>query len=133
MKDLISCAAIDPMTYPEAPPARHPRFDGANGQRSVRSTRRLALFLTPRVIPLMLSFAVAAFSLSVAARASDPNSANSQFFICFGDGCRRLTGSYTLWGEVISGMEHVDRIATGEPPAQPDIMHKVYLLADAQQ
>ena len=65
-----------------------------------------------------------------AARTSDPNSANSQFFICFGDGCRGLTGQYTLWGQVIQGMENVDKIAKGEPPAQPDIMQKVYLLAD---
>ena len=67
-----------------------------------------------------------------AARTSDPNSANSQFFICFGDGCRGLTGQYTLWGEVIEGMEHVDKIAKGEPPRQPDVMQKVYLLADAK-
>lgn len=65
-----------------------------------------------------------------AARTSDPNSANSQFFICFGDGCRGLTGQYTLWGEVIEGMENVDKIAKGEPPARPDVMEKVYLLAD---
>jgi peptidylprolyl isomerase len=65
-----------------------------------------------------------------AARTPDPNSANSQFFICFGDGCRGLTGQYTLWGEVIEGMEHVDQIAKGEPPPQPDVMRKVYLLAD---
>jgi peptidylprolyl isomerase len=65
-----------------------------------------------------------------AARTSDPNSANSQFFICFGQGCRQLTGQYTLWGEVIEGMEHVDRIARGEPPPQPDKMLKVYLLSD---
>jgi peptidylprolyl isomerase len=65
-----------------------------------------------------------------AARTSDPNSANSQFFICFGDGCRQLTGQYTLWGEVIQGMENVDKIARGEPPPQPDKMQKVYLLAD---
>jgi len=65
-----------------------------------------------------------------AARTSDPNSANSQFFICFGDGCRGLTGQYTLWGEVIEGMEHIDKIAKGEPPPQPDVMQKVYLLAD---
>ena len=64
-----------------------------------------------------------------AARTANPNSANSQFFICF-DGCRPLTGQYTLWGEVIEGMEHVDKIARGEPPAQPDVMLKVYLLAD---
>jgi peptidylprolyl isomerase len=68
-----------------------------------------------------------------AARTSDPNSANSQFFICFGDGCRGLTGQYTLWGEVIEGMEHVDKIAKGEPPRQPDVMQKVYLLSDAKK
>ncbi len=68
-----------------------------------------------------------------AARTSNPNSANSQFFICFGDGCRGLTGQYTLWGEVIEGMEHVDKIAKGEPPRQPDVMQKVYLLADAKK
>jgi peptidylprolyl isomerase len=65
-----------------------------------------------------------------AARTPDPNSANSQFFICFGDGCRGLTSQYTLWGEVIQGMENVDKIAKGEPPPQPDVMQKVYLLAD---
>ena len=68
-----------------------------------------------------------------AARTPDPNSANSQFFICFGDGCRGLTGQYTLWGEVIEGMEHVDRIARGEPPPRPDAMLKVYLLADQKK
>jgi peptidylprolyl isomerase len=68
-----------------------------------------------------------------AARTPDPNSANSQFFICFGDGCRQLTGQYTLWGEVIQGMENVDKIAKGEPPPQPDVMQKVYLLADAKK
>ena len=65
-----------------------------------------------------------------AARTNDPNSANSQFFICFGATCRQLTGQYTLWGEVIDGMENVDKIARGEPPPQPDKMLKVYVLAD---
>ena len=68
-----------------------------------------------------------------AARTANPNSANSQFFICFGDRCRGLTGQYTLWGEVIEGMEHVDQIAKGEPPPQPDVMQKVYLLADEKK
>ena len=68
-----------------------------------------------------------------AARTSNPNSANSQFFICFGDGCRGLTGQYTLWGEVVEGMENVDKIAKGEPPPAPDVMQKVYLLADAKK
>jgi peptidylprolyl isomerase len=68
-----------------------------------------------------------------AARTPAPNSANSQFFICFGDGCRGLTGQYTLWGEVVQGMENVDKIAKGEPPAKPDVMQKVYLLADEKK
>ena len=53
------------------------------------------------------------------ARAQDPNSANSQFFICFTD-CSFLNGQYTVFGRVVSGMEHVDAIARGEPPANPD-------------
>jgi peptidylprolyl isomerase len=65
-----------------------------------------------------------------AARTNNPNSANSQFFICFGPACRQLTGQYTLWGEVVEGMDNVDKIARGEPPPQPDRMVKVYLLAD---
>ncbi len=70
-----------------------------------------------------------------AARQGDPyrDTANSQFFICFGDTCRQLTGEYTLWGEVIEGMEHVDKITRGEPPRNPDRMLKVYLLADAKK
>jgi cyclophilin family peptidyl-prolyl cis-trans isomerase len=65
-----------------------------------------------------------------AARSQSPDSANSQFFICFGAGCRQLTGQYTLWGEVTEGMDTVERIARGEPPPQPDKMLKVYVLAD---
>jgi peptidylprolyl isomerase len=67
-----------------------------------------------------------------AARTQNPNTANSQFFICY-DGCRPLTGQYTLWGEVIEGMEHVDKITRGEPPPRPDVMQKVYLLADGKK
>lgn len=52
------------------------------------------------------------------ARSSDPNSANSQFFICFDD-ASFLNGQYTVWGEVESGMEHVDALPKGEPPARP--------------
>ena len=52
------------------------------------------------------------------ARTPDPNSANSQFFICFDD-ARFLDGQYTVWGEVESGMEHVDALPKGEPPASP--------------
>jgi peptidylprolyl isomerase len=52
------------------------------------------------------------------ARTQDPNSANSQFFICFDD-ARFLDNQYTVWGEVESGMEHVDALPKGEPPANP--------------
>lgn len=70
-----------------------------------------------------------------AARTQDPNSANSQFYICFDDnGCRGLTGQYTVWGQVISGMEAVDKIKRGVPGSgtvsDPDVMQKVYLLSD---
>lgn len=68
-----------------------------------------------------------------AARTADPNSADSQFFICFGDGCKGLTGKYTVWGKVVEGMEHVDKITRGEPPSQPDTIQKAYLLADAKK
>ncbi|MGB1036372.1 MAG: peptidylprolyl isomerase [Candidatus Puniceispirillales bacterium] len=53
------------------------------------------------------------------ARTMDPNSADSQFFICF-DGCGHLTGQYTVWGQVETGMEVVEAINAGEPPAEPD-------------
>jgi peptidylprolyl isomerase len=52
------------------------------------------------------------------ARSSNPNSANSQFFICFDD-ATFLDRQYTVWGEVISGMEHVDALPKGEPPRTP--------------
>ena len=52
------------------------------------------------------------------ARAQNPNSANSQFFICFDD-AHFLDGQYTVWGQVESGMEHVDALPKGEPPANP--------------
>ena len=52
------------------------------------------------------------------ARAQNPNSANSQFFICLDD-VRFLDKQYTVWGQVISGMEHVHAIPKGEPPRAP--------------
>ncbi len=58
------------------------------------------------------------------ARSQNPNSANSQFFIMFDQG-DFLNGQYTVWGEVTKGMEFVDNIAKGEPPANPDKMIKV--------
>ena len=53
------------------------------------------------------------------ARSMNPNSGDSQFFICF-EGCGHLTGQYTVWGQVERGMENVYNIAQGEPPASPD-------------
>jgi peptidylprolyl isomerase len=52
------------------------------------------------------------------ARTADPDSANSQFFICFDD-ATFLDNQYTVWGEVESGMEHVDALPVGEPPREP--------------
>jgi len=52
------------------------------------------------------------------ARSSSPNSANSQFFICFAN-ANFLDGQYTVWGEVESGMEHVDALPVGEPVRNP--------------
>ena len=52
------------------------------------------------------------------ARSGQPDSANSQFFICFDD-ARFLDRQYTVWGEVESGMEHVDALPKGEPPREP--------------
>jgi peptidylprolyl isomerase len=64
-----------------------------------------------------------------AARSANPNSANSQFFINFKDN-DFLNGQYTVYGQVISGMEHVDALTRGEPPAQPDRMISVKVAAD---
>ena len=60
------------------------------------------------------------------ARTSDPDSANSQFFICFDD-CRFLDGQYTVWGNVVAGMEHVDALPKGEPPRTPGKIVKASL------
>jgi peptidylprolyl isomerase len=56
------------------------------------------------------------------ARSSDPNSANSQFFICFDD-ASFLDRQYTVWGVVESGMEHVDALPKGEPPRTPGVIN----------
>src|ERR1700674_417453 len=64
------------------------------------------------------------------ARAQSPDSADSQFFICFDD-ASFLDRQYTVWGRVIDGMENVDKLARGEPPAKPDKMLTVRVAADA--
>ena len=70
------------------------------------------------------------------ARSSNPNSANSQFFICF-KAAGFLDGQYTVWGQVVNGMEHVDKIKRGVPGSgsvtDPDHMEKVTVAADAKK
>lgn len=60
------------------------------------------------------------------ARTMDPNSANSQFFICLDD-ATFLDGQYTVWGEVTGGMDAVDALPKGEPPAEPGTIKSVTL------
>jgi peptidyl-prolyl cis-trans isomerase B (cyclophilin B) len=64
------------------------------------------------------------------ARSSQPNSANSQFFICFDD-ARFLDKQYTVWGKVVEGMENVDKIKRGEPVRDPDRILSMRVMADA--
>jgi len=64
------------------------------------------------------------------ARAQDPNSGDSQFFICF-DEAPWLNRQYTAWGQVVSGMEAIDAINKGEPPRDPDRILSMRVAADA--
>jgi cyclophilin family peptidyl-prolyl cis-trans isomerase len=64
------------------------------------------------------------------ARSQNPNSANSQFFICFAD-ARFLDNQYTAWGKVIEGMDNVDKIKRGEPVVNPDKIVSMKVAADA--
>jgi len=66
-----------------------------------------------------------------AARTDDPDSANSQFFICFQD-CSNLNGQYTVWGEVVDGMDLVDKIKRGEPVQDPDRIVSMKVAADVK-
>ena len=65
------------------------------------------------------------------ARAMDPNSGDSQFFICFAD-APWLDGQYTVWGEVVEGMDNVDKIKRGEPVQNPDKIVSIKVAADAE-
>ena len=65
------------------------------------------------------------------ARAQNPNSANSQFFICF-DAARFLDRQYTVWGQVVEGMDNVDKLKRGEPVKNPDKMTSVKVAADVK-
>jgi peptidyl-prolyl cis-trans isomerase B (cyclophilin B) len=64
------------------------------------------------------------------ARSQNPNSANSQFFICFTD-APWLNKQYTVWGQVIEGMEVVDKIKRGEPVRDPDSIVSIRLASEA--
>jgi peptidylprolyl isomerase len=64
------------------------------------------------------------------ARSQSPDSADSQFFICFDD-AKFLDGQYTVWGCVSAGMENVDKLTRGEPPASPDKILTMRVAADA--
>ena len=64
------------------------------------------------------------------ARTPNPNSANSQFFICFDD-ATFLDGQYTVWGKVTDGMEHIDALPQGEPPRSPGKIVSMKVAADA--
>ena len=64
------------------------------------------------------------------ARTANPDSANSQFFICFDD-ATFLDGQYTVWGQVIEGMEAVDALPKGEPPRNPGKIISARVAADA--
>ncbi len=65
------------------------------------------------------------------ARAQNPDSADSQFFICFGD-ASFLDGQYTVWGKVSEGMDNIDKIKRGEPVQDPDKIISVKVAADAE-
>ncbi|MEA2927933.1 MAG: peptidylprolyl isomerase [Hyphomicrobiales bacterium] len=69
--------------------------------------------------------------VGMARKGNSNDSANSQWFICFGD-ASFLNGQYTVIGEVLSGMDVVDKLAKGEPPASPDRMVRVQVAADAK-
>jgi peptidylprolyl isomerase len=63
-----------------------------------------------------------------AARTNNPNTANSQFFIAF-TRVPHLNGQYTVWGQVVEGIQHIDQIAKGEPPPKPDKIIRMYMEA----
>lgn len=68
------------------------------------------------------------------ARTYEPDSANSQFFVCFDDqGCSTLTGQYTVVGQVTSGMEFIDSVAVGNPPKNPTKIVKMAVAADSEK
>ena len=97
-------------------------------RRDVRKGAVRAVLRTKICRPSSMPSRTCAASARWRARAN-PNSANSQFFICFDD-ATFLDKQYTVWGKVIEGMENVDKINKGEPPENPDKMITVRVAAD---
>jgi peptidylprolyl isomerase len=97
--------------------------DGQNGDGSGGS----------KYPPLRAEFSQVPFTRGIVgmARTSDPNSANSQFFIMYGE-TPSLNGQYTVIGQIVSGMEFVDKIKKGEPVPNPDKILKMQVAADAK-
>lgn len=106
--------------------------DVANGDMEDGFDLRRAGTGGSRQADLPAEFSKLPFDRGVAgmARSTSPDSANSQFFLMLQDG-HFLNGQYTVWGRVVRGMEHVDAIARGEPPTNPDRMRSVRVAADA--
>ena len=102
---------------------RHRRLHGADRLPERHRHRRLEISRTSR--PSSTPSRMCAARCRWRARQS-PNSANSQFFICFDD-ARFLDRQYTVWGKVVSGMENVDKIKRGEPVRDPDKIVKATL------
>ncbi|MBL9047730.1 MAG: peptidylprolyl isomerase, partial [Tabrizicola sp.] len=93
----------------------------AGGDLSMAGTGGSSLPDIPAEFSQTLSFQRGVVGM---ARSNDPNSGNSQFFIMFAGGSF-LDGQYTIFGNVVSGMDVVDAIQRGEPPTTPDVMTKV--------
>ena len=104
-------------------PPRDRRLHGP-GRRSDRHRHR-RLATSPTCRPSSAASRTSAAPPRWRAR-TNPNSANSQFFICLDD-CGFLDGQYTVWGEVVEGMEHVDALPKGEPPRAPGRIVKASL------
>ncbi|KAI6170554.1 Peptidyl-prolyl cis-trans isomerase [Aphelenchoides bicaudatus] len=96
-------------------PPRDPRFHGAGRRSDGHRHGRVARCTD---LPQEFSSEPHVRGVCSMARAKNPNSANSQFFICFDD-APFLDNQYTVWGEVIEGMDNVDALPKGEPPREP--------------
>ena len=94
-------------------------FEESNDDLSIRGVNiAITLLGRRRVMLRQLQQGTRVVSLEVQGSVN-PDSGDSQFFICF-DGCGHLTGQYTVWGQVETGMEVVEKIEIGEPPSNPD-------------